>query len=115
MKLASITLPLPDEQQRGPYSPGRVKYAGMTDAHKEVKRILLDWCNGYTRVPVQGAWCAKSGAKVMYEDAYQYAFTSPDTETAQAELRALAFRIKIISDEEAIFIVHANGETEIVR
>jgi hypothetical protein len=51
----------------------------------------------------------------MHEPGYRYEFTSPDTQTARDELVALAYRIKTLSDEEAIFIVHANGNTEIVR
>lgn len=107
MKIASITLPKPDE---GPHSP---KYMGMTTAHKTIQLTLLGWCQGYSRVDVLGAW--SNGDNILDEQGYRYEFTSPDTQIARDELVALAYRIKTISDEEAIFIVHANGEAEIVR
>lgn len=96
MKLASITLPC--------------NVAG----HTSITYTLLEWCGGYTRVQSQGAWIGDD-RKCVIEDCYRYEFTSPDTKTARKDLRALAYTVKSVSDEEAIFIVHANGNTEIVR
>lgn len=96
MKIASITLP---QRARG---------------HDSIAETLLDWCNGYTRLTISGGWRLANGLPIV-EDGYRYEFTSPNTKTARDELVALAYRIKTISDEEAIFIVHANGNTEIVR
>jgi len=104
MKLASITLPLP-RQQVSPLHAG----------HRAIVDTLIEWCQGYTRVDVLGAWVSPCTGATMYEPGYRYEFTSPNTQTARDELVALAYRIKTISDEEAIFIVHANGNTEIVR
>ncbi len=95
MKLASITLPC------------------TCVGHASIVDTLLEWCRGYTRVLVEGAWIGADG-RCVTESSYRYEFTSPDTKTARKELRALAYRIKTLSDEEAIFIIHANGNTEIV-
>ena len=104
MKLASITLPVPT------YAAPNL-YAG----HEAISAALLEWCQGYSRVDVLGAWVSPTTGATMHEPGYRYEFTSPDTQTARDELVALAYRIKTLSDEEAIFIVHANGNTEIVR
>jgi hypothetical protein len=103
MKLASITLPI----------AGKLM-CPLWEAHATIEQTLIDWCCGFTRVEVLGAWVSSDGVTI-YEQGHRYEFTSPDTKTARGELRALAYRIKTISDEEAIFIVHANGNTEIVR
>ena len=112
MRLASITLPCSPVDcycQRL-----LAKRRRMDAAHEEITGTLLNWCRGYTRLSAVGAWVFNDGTPCD-EAVYRYEFTSPDTQTARDELVALAYRIKTISDEEAIFIVHANGNTEIVR
>lgn len=115
MKLASITLPLPEERWKP--NPGRSlwcnKQRRLDAGHKAIAVALLEWCQGYSAINVSDVWA--DGDKIYREAGMRYEFTSPDTQTSQEELRALAYRIKTISDEEAIFIVHANGNTEIVR
>lgn len=107
MKLASITLPSP--------SPWNISRGDkLREAHTVIVTTLFDWCRGFTRVNVTGGWINTNGDNI-FEEGMRYEFTSPNTKTARDELIALAYRIKTISDEEAIFIVHANGNTEIVR
>lgn len=111
MKLASITLPFLNARCAGLYEE---KYDKLLMGHARIHKTLIDWCRGYTKVTAVGTWVFNCGTP-CHEDVYRYEFTSPDTKTARAELRALAYSIMTLTDEEAIFIIHANGNTEIIE
>jgi hypothetical protein len=49
-----------------------------------------------------------------YEPVYRYEFACEDNEQEQSDLRALAFRVKVLTDEQSIMVVHANGEVEFI-
>lgn len=105
MRLASITLPFDDYD----VSEG----IRLDPGHVEIKRHLKAVYRGYTRLNARGAWLDPNG-KLFYETVYRYEFACEDTEQEQVELRALAFRVKVLTDEQSIMIVHASGEVEFI-
>jgi len=105
MRLASITLPIPDDTGRPIDAPFGKKYNAMQVGHRTIVNALTE---GFTRIEGQGCWMGDT------ETVYRYEFACEDNEQGQSDLRALAFRVKVLTDEQSIMVVHANGEVEFI-
>lgn len=89
------------------------KQEALNSGHYAITDQLKAAYCGYTRVPAKGTWLDPRG-KLFHEDVYRYEFACVDNEQEQSDLRALAFRVKVLTDEQSIMVVHANGEVEFI-
>jgi hypothetical protein len=108
MRLASITLPF--DRYNVP------KGIRLDRGHEEIRNYLLSEYKGYTRIVANGAWVAPDGT-LYYEDVYRYEFAAEwahDGDPCFEALRALASRVKVLTGEQSIMIVHINGRVEFI-
>lgn len=107
MKLASILLPVADVDTRA-------KKRGQLDAgHSAIKLELRAKYKGYTRYDARGVWADPSG-NIIAENVTRYDFAAEDRRTVEDDVRALAYKIKTITDEQSIMVVHTNGKVEFI-
>ena len=81
---------------------------------EEAKRMLCRTFGGFTALPAQGGWLDLDTGKVQMEPMHVLQVSMDVSSTNEDTLRDIARMVAREANQKVVYVVHANGHTELV-